>query len=71
MDNVKFYSILNQVVSRNSPITFGQYPIFEWCIPINRLRDTGIVLGENDYQAPFADYGYVLNDSVRGIRVST
>lgn len=40
-------------------------------MPINRLRDSGIVLGENDYQAPFAGYGYVLNDQVRGIRLSS
>ena len=42
MGNVKFYSILNQVVRRNGPVTYGEYPIFEWCVPINRLRDSGI-----------------------------
>lgn len=42
LSNIKAYSILNQVVSKDRPITLGEYPIFEWVVPIVRLRDRGI-----------------------------
>ena len=42
LSNIKAYSILNQVVSKDRPITLGEHPIFEWVVPIVRLRDRGI-----------------------------
>ena len=70
MGNIKTYSILNQVVNDREPITWGEYPIFEWSIPQHQLQRQGLRLGPEDYQAPFPGYGYVLNDEVRGIRLS-
>ena len=61
---------MNQVVGKGGSITLGEYPIFEWAVPISRLRDTGIILGKNDYQVAFTGKDYVLNEEVQGIRRS-
>ena len=61
MENIKPYSLLNQVAKEKGAITWAEYPIFEWVVPINRLRDTGITIGKDDCQAPFAGEQFVLN----------
>lgn len=69
MNNIKRSSTLDQPSGRPGNITFAEYNIFEWAIPIVRDRWNDITLGPNDYQAAFRGRDYVVNGTI-GIRRS-
>ena len=49
LDNIKPNSVLDQVTTPTGPITYGNYNIFEWALPISRLQTTGLILKPTDY----------------------